>query len=194
MNVPALKIRHLPKLFAHLAKGLSPFVCIALLCNTAQVSADSESGAAAEYAVKAAYIYNILRFISWDENSALARSETLDICLFKTDPFNHYLDPIRKKSIGNKQIKLRTINDISQSSSCHLIFINNGDFEIDKIKHSNSILLGNTIDFVKKGGLFSFYIENNKVRLGANRNAIAESDLNISSQLLEVCQLYGEQR
>ena len=192
MNVPAPKIRHLPNLFAHLAKSLSPFVCITLLCSTVQVRA--ESGAAAEYAVKAAYIYNILRFISWDENSALAQSETLDICLFKTDPFNHYLDPIRKKSIGNKRIKLRTINDISQSSSCHLIFINNDDFDLDKIKHSNSILLGNTIEFVKRGGLFSFYIENNKVRLGANRNAIAETELNISSQLLEVSQLYGERR
>ena len=160
------------------------------MCGIGNVRA--ESGSAAEYAVKAAYIYNILRFVSWDESSPLAQTETLNICLFKNDPFNHYLDPIRKKSIGNKQIRLRTINEHSQSSSCHLIFVDNGGFDKDKLVHDDSILLGNDIEFVINGGLFSFYIENNKVKLGANRNAIDKTKLKISSLLLEVCQIHGD--
>ena len=163
------------------------------MCSISNARATPETGSAAEYAVKAAYIYNILRFVSWGENSSLARSETLNICLFKKDPFNHHLDPIRKKSIRKKQIVLRTIDDLSESSTCHLIFINNGEFDKNTIINSDSILLGNNIEFVKSGGLFSFYIESNKVKLGANRNAINKTELNISSLLLEVCQLYGEQ-
>jgi hypothetical protein len=191
LNTPASKIKHRSKPFAPLAKGLSCFICLILLCHVGFARANPESGSAAEYAVKAAYIYNILRFVSWDKDTPLARSETLNICLFKEDPFSHYLDPIRKKSIGKKQIELRTIDEFSQSTSCHLIFINDGNHDLAKLKNSNSILLGNNIEFVKKGGLFSFYIENNKVRLVANRNAIANTNLNISSQLLEVCRLYG---
>lgn len=194
MIIPAVIIRHLSGSFASLAKVLSTFICITLACSISHVRANPEPGSAAEYAVKAAYIFNILRFVSWDEDSPLAQTETLDICLFKKDPFSHYLDPIRKKSIGKKQIKLRTINDIPQSSSCHLIFINDGDFDKNSMKHGDSVLLGNSIEFVKDGGLFSFYIENNKVRLGANRQAIANTNLNISSQLLEVSRLFGEEQ
>jgi len=194
LSVPAVKIRRQTRPFASLAKGLFAFACITIICSITPVRAEPESSSAAEYAVKAAYIYNILRFVSWDESSPLARSETLNICLFKQDPFNRNLDPIRKKSIGNKQIKLRTIDDHSQSASCHLIFISNGNFDKDKIIHSDSILLGNDIEFVKNGGLFSFYIEGNKVKLGANRTAIDKTELNISALLLEVCEIYGERQ
>ena len=194
LNTSTSKIKHRTRPFASLAKGLSSFIYLALLCHVGFARANPESGSAAEYAVKAAYIYNILRFVSWDKNTPLARSETLNICLFKEDPFSHYLDPIRKKSIGKKKIELRTIDKFSQSTPCHLIFINNGNYDLDTLKNSNSILLGNNIEFVKNGGLFSFYIENNKVRLVANKNVIANTNLNISSQLLEVCRLYGKEQ
>lgn len=194
LNTPANKIKHQSRPFAPLAKGLSSFICLLLLCYVGLVRANPESGSAAEYAVKAAYIYNILRFVSWDKGTPLARSETLNICLLKEDPFSDYLDPIRKKSIGGKKIELRTIDKLSQSTSCHLVFINKGNYDLDTLKSSNSILLGNNIEFVKNGGLFSFYIENNKVRLMANRNAITNTNLNISSQLLEVSRLYGEEQ
>ncbi len=194
LNTSTSKIKHRTRPFASLAKGLSSFIYLALLCHVGFARANPESGSAAEYAVKAAYIYNILRFVSWDKNTPLARSETLNICLFKEDPFSHYLDPIRKKSIGKKKIELRTIDKFSQSTPCHLIFINNGNYDLDTLKNSNSILLGNNIEFVKNGGLFSFYIENNKVRLAANKNAIANTNLNISSQLLEVSRLYGKEQ
>jgi len=199
LNITTTKFRRPSRTFVFLTKGSLCFICIILLCNISYARTNSEANGAAEYAVKAAYIYNILRFVSWDKNTPLAQSDSLNVCLFRDNPFNRYLDPIRGKSIGNKKIKLRTINDVSQSASCHLIFIDDNDyFDTEKIKQqikrSDSILLGNDIEFVKNGGLFSFYIENNKVKLGANRSAIADTELNISSQLIEVCQLYGEQK
>jgi len=108
------------------------------------------------------------------------------------------MDPIRKKSVGKKQIKLKTINKASESDLCHLIFISNkNDFKAiitdQSFKHSDSILLGNDIEFVKEGGVFSFYIENNKVRLVANKKAIANAEFKISSLLIEVCKLHGEE-
>ena len=48
--------------------------------------------------------------------------------------------------------------------------------------------------FVNEGGIFSFYIEDNKVRLVANKKAIANAEFKISSLLIEVCKLHGEER
>lgn len=156
------------------------------------------SDAADTYAVKADYIYNILRFVRWPASSPLASTKSLNICLFEDDPFDRYLAAISKKSISKKQIKLKTIIKPSDASSCHLVFFEDSEqLEIFKdndtpFKPGDSILLGDDIDFVKNGGLFGFYIEDNKVRLGANRTAIANTDLHISSLLLEVCKLHGE--
>ena len=170
---------------------------IFLSCNSyADTSAGNET--ADEYAVKAEYIYNILRFVSWPDSSPLASTESLTICLFKENPFGLHLDPISKKSIAKKPIKLKTIMNPSEAGSCHLIFISDSR-ELDNFKDglqlddNDSILLGNDIEFIKNGGLLSFYSDNNKVRLGANRTAIANTPLEISSMLIEVCKLHDEE-
>ena len=169
---------------------------LTLSCNS-YAESRTISETADEYAVKAAYIYNILRFVSWPASSPLANTQSLNICLFENDPFDQYLAPISKKSISKKQIRLKTIIKPSDASSCHLVFFEDNE-QLEVFKDSDapfnpgdSILLGDDIDFVKNGGLFSFYIEDNKVRLGANRTAIANTDLHISSLLLEVCKLHG---
>jgi len=198
LNCYANKNRYLTKPFIKRIKGLLFIACTTTLsCNSyAESTAISET--ADEYAVKAAYIYNILRFVSWPDSSPLANTKSLNICLFKEDPFDQYLEPISKKSISKKQIKLKTIMQPSDASSCHLVFFEDNE-QLEMFKDTNtpfnpsdSILLGDDIDFVKNGGLFSFYIEDNKVRLGASRTAIANTHLHISSLLLEVCKLHGE--
>ena len=54
----------------------------ALLTTTklnTRLTADNKS-TVSEYAVKAAYIYNILRFVSWDKSRQLSHAETLSVC------------------------------------------------------------------------------------------------------------------
>lgn len=181
----------------HVIKSLHRYsFFILLLASYNPAMADTGRITATENAVKAAYIYNILRFVSWDASSPLAQTESLNICLYNSHSFRHNLDPIRKKVIDGRQIRISNISDVEQTS-CHLIFFNdnkpvNAEVIIELSQNSNAILLGNDNSFIKHGGLFSFYIEDNKVRLAANRKALAKTRLNISSLLLEVCQLYGE--
>lgn len=199
MNGCVDKSRNSTKSFIHNIKGLLFLVIsIVLSCNSHAESGQANE-TANEYAVKAAYIYNILRFVSWPESSPLASTESLSICLFKKDPFNHYLDAISGKTVGNKPIRIKTIIKPSDATSCHLVFIKDSKelvkFKANhQLKYTDSILLGNDIEFVENGGLFSFYIENNKVRLGANRTAIDSTRLKISSMLIEVCKLYGDDK
>jgi YfiR/HmsC-like len=188
----------LTKSFITKIKGLIILgLAIVLSSNSSYAGATAIDTTADEYAVKAAYIYNILRFVSWPDSSPLAHTKSLNICLFKEDPIDQYLAPISKKSINRKPIKLKAIMKPSDAGSCHLVFFedkeqlamldDNGTLPFP----SDSIFLADDIEFVKNGGLFSFYTENNKVRLGANRTAIANSHLQISSLLLEVCKLHG---
>ena len=83
MKLATTKISHLARPFTLLAKVMLTFACIISLNSVSHAKANTENTSAAEYAVKVAYIYNILRFVRWDEKPPLAQSESLNICLFK---------------------------------------------------------------------------------------------------------------
>jgi len=177
--------------------GMLPMV-FALLATAnlnTTLAADSKN-TASEYAVKAAYIYNILRFVKWHERSQLSHTETLNVCLTNDNLHKQSLAPIEKKRIKDKQIQLKSMARLTQSEDCHLIFIDKAKTDIteltQQLKHDDTILLGNNIDFVRHGGLFGFHITDNKVKLAANRKSIEKSRLKISSLLIEACQLIGE--
>jgi hypothetical protein len=186
------------KAFADISKGFLLLALLFALVSTPEIKAASGNKASAGYAEKAAYLYSILRFVYWDDDSQLAQTESLNVCLFKHDPFGHSLDSVRGKTIGNRQVKFKTISSTEQSGLCHLIYFSDkSDYRILKsepsFEHEDTILLGNDIEFLKAGGLLSIYIENDKIRLAANRSAINNAGVNLSSLLLETCQIYGEE-
>lgn len=197
MKTSAIPIQEHLKRVRHWLLLLSICFCLVITGKPNPAHAEANKSTSTEYAVKAAYIYNILRFVDWEEPSPLSKTESLNICLKQDNRFQQHLTPISKKSIKGKQIQLKIINRLEDSEGCHLIFIDNNDSTdiarvIQELKHSDTILLGNNIDFVSRGGLFGFHIIDNKVRLAANRKTLEQSRLKISSLLIEVCQLIGE--
>jgi len=183
--------------FIRLQSMLAACVCCSILFSSNMHAAETNN--AAEYAVKAAYIYNILRFVSWPDGHLLAQTDTVNICLLKQNPFKQYLEPIKSMAITGRSIRLKTIQSLKSSSDCHLIFFQQEEQQETPlfkqfIQSSDAILLGENIEFINDGGMFGFFIQNNKVKLGANRKAISNPDIHISALLLEVSQLFGEQQ
>ena len=197
MNLYLNKNRLQAKSFTENLKG--PIILALTIILNGNCYAGTGNETASVDSVKATYIYNILRFVSWPDSSPLSNTESLTVCLFKKNTFALNLDAISKRSVGNKDIKLKTIMVPAESAPCHLVFIDDktitANFKDEFLLENNdSILLGNNIEFVKNGGLFGFYIEGDKVGLAANRAALAETDLEISSLLIEVCKLHGKNK
>jgi len=155
------------------------------------------SNTSPEYAVKAAYIFNILRFTEATDNSVFANTHEIKVCLLGNNKFGQYITPIESKNINGKPLSIVNINSLQQSLDCNLIFIgDSSSYSANEIsKHLGDkkiIIVGDDLNFVKNGGMFAFYIENKKVRLGLNRNTLDSSGLKVSSLLLEVCTTFGD--
>ncbi len=145
-----------------------------------------------EYKVKAGYLYNFTKFITWPEDN----SKTFNICIVGEDPFGDLIDPIEQRSAFGRAIKLFRFNRFNKKQRCHILFISTsindnvllkGMLVIDDT-HA-SLTVGESNGFAVQGAMIGFVNRLGKVKLQINLKALQQSGLKISAKLLEVAEL-----
>jgi hypothetical protein len=139
-----------------------------------------------EYKIKAGYLYNFTKFITWPEDHA----ETFNLCIVGDDPFGELIDPIEQRSVISRPIKLSrfgTLGSINKEPHCHILFVSSSikytpaDRNVD-----NTLVVGEGGDFIAQGGMIGFVNNQGKIKLQINLKTIKQSNLKISAKLLEV--------
>ncbi|WP_305909374.1 YfiR family protein [Methylomarinum sp. Ch1-1] len=148
---------------------------------------------ALEYKVKAAYLYNFTKFISWPDK----QSETFNLCILGEDPFGPLLKPLEQRSAMDKPIHLIRLDTLDQARQCHMLYI--GDetrvrsAELAASSAVNSLhgvlTVSSQPSFAKSGGMIGFVIKEGRVRLQVNLAALKKNGLKISAKLMEVAEL-----
>lgn len=153
-------------------------VCVAVTPLAAQ-----EPGL--EYQVKAAYLYNFVKFIDWP---SAARQGPLTICTAGMNPFGMTLDDlIRGESIGGRAIAARTIQ--SPQADCDVVFVPRSVAAGDYLRAARTapiLTVGETPDFVTQGGIINFVRDAGMVRFEIDQAAARRAGLVISSRLLRL--------
>lgn len=180
-------------------RATAALLVTSLACSLSISTTTFANNTSPEYAVKAAYIFNILRFVESADNSLFNNVDEIKVCLLGENKFGQYISPIEKKHINDKPLRIVSKKLIRKTKNCQLVFIGNTNSyppeEILKILGNKKIIVvGDDVNFVKRGGMFAFYIKNKKVRLGLNNNTLNLSGLKVSSLLLEVCTTFGDQQ
>ena len=150
-----------------------------------------------EYKIKAGYLYNFTKFISWPENE----SETFNLCIIGKDPFGSIIDPIEKRTVKNKPIRLYRFQSIAEAKYCHIIYFGGSNQHLRKIDLAlsgiltigsieNSLTVGETKKFSQAGGMFAFFLKEGKVKLLINQHALKKSNLEVSAKLMEIADIY----
>ncbi|GMR01383.1 MAG: hypothetical protein BMS9Abin19_0762 [Gammaproteobacteria bacterium] len=178
-------------------KNVAMTVALIFLFITPQLSSADKTSP--EYAVKAAYIFNILRFVESADNSLFDDIDEINICILGESKFGQYITPIETKQIENKPLRILKQTSLQQTQQCQLVFIGNTQLylpeEVSKVLGDKKVIVvGDDMDFVKNGGMFAFYVENKKVRLGINKDTLDKSGLKASSLLLEVATAFGDSK
>jgi hypothetical protein len=144
-----------------------------------------------EYQVKAAFLYNFVKFVEWPPE-ALARQETLVLCVFGKDPFKGALDEVVDgKTINGHPLQIRKANDPAATRSCHVLFVsameNSRGGEITRAIRSFNILTVTEVGrSVEHCSVINFLMEDQRVRFQIDTSAAARAGLKISSKLLQL--------
>lgn len=174
-----MKIIHLPGVFFGIVLLFSQYV----------IAADD-----VEYKVKAGYLYNFTKFITWPEDN----SETFNLCIVGEDPFGDLIDPIEQRSAFGRPIKLFRFNSFNKEQRCHILFISTSIKDNLLLKGmlvihdvDKTLTVGESKEFAAQGGMIGFINRQGKIRLQINLKMMQQSDLKISAKLLEVAELIG---
>jgi hypothetical protein len=144
-----------------------------------------------EYQVKAAFLYNFVKFVEWPA-APNEQKDPLAICILGQDPFDGALDRITQgKTINDRRIVIRRTNDIAIARSCQVLFVSLSETsrltEIVKALRDTSILSVSDIGrFCQSGGVIAFAMEGQRVRFQINVKAATRANLKISSNLLQL--------
>lgn len=149
-----------------------------------------------EYAIKAAFLYHFSTYVEWPPEDFPADGEPFVIGVYRSDPFGGALAQIaRSKKVAGREIVVRLIQSPESVDGCQILFVPESVPAEEQIALLRELrgkavfLVGESPDFVVRGGDVQFYVENNKVRFAFAAGAAKRQDLKVSSKLLSLAKI-----
>jgi len=159
---------------------------------------DSSSPMLTEYHVKAAYLLNFSKFVTWPEDSFAGPDAPFRISVLGEDPFGDVLDrTILGKTLGGRGFRIERLQNRDEVPACHILFICASEEthykEIFNMLSKRSILtVGEGEDFTAMGGMIGFVKKSRKIRFAINNKAAGRAELKISSKLLRLARTHDD--
>ena len=165
---PARRLRQL---------ALALAVLLPVLPGSAQTSLEAK--------VKAAYIFNLTRFVEWPTLPA----DSIHICVLGNSPVGQLLT-----ELGGRQVKERTLridhNGNLDLARCQVLFIADAAGEWREVlagaQNLSLLTVSDLEGFARGGGIVGFYRDKGKIRLEINPRAASQANLRISAKIMEI--------
>ena len=153
-----------------------------------------------EYTIKAAFLYHFSTYVEWPPNAFPASDQPFVIGVYQTNPFGSSLDQIAKtKKVTDRSIAIRKLTSVDGLQTCHILFVPASvsaaqqDAILGATQGSLVLVVGETDDFIQRGGDAQFFVEGNKVRFAFSAEVAKRSDLKVSSKLLSLAKIIPRQ-
>lgn len=180
-----------------------------VLTEAAFASEDSNQPAIREYPIKAAFIYNFIKFTDWPEKKIADSNEPIILGIIGDDPFGDAFEPVKDKQVTGRKVLIERFKSFEEAEKsdtsnkielqrkiealrkCHLLFICSSEKDnlaeiIEALRGSSVLTVGEIPNFLVAGGIIKFLVEEDKIRFEINLDASDEAELKISSKLLRL--------
>jgi len=192
-------------------------LCVALSLVCAPAAVHAEPGSIQEYQIKAAFLYNFIKFVDWPKEAMPDGNEPITIGIIGKDPFGQAFEPVKDKDAKDKKVvvkRFKSIADLKKLGEsgkdelnrqieavkkCHLLFVCSSEKEylkdiVNTVKDRPVLTVGEMQGFLEAGGISNFLVEDNKVRFEVNLIAAEHAKLKIRSQLLRLAKRVIEEK
>lgn len=148
-----------------------------------------------EYEIKAACLYNFLKFVEWPESAFSNAASPIVIGILGPDPFGQSLAALIKgETAKGHPLAVLQSQDVRDLLGCHVIFIRATEAPrlpaiMKHLEGKTILIVGESENFARLGGIINFYIQEERVRLEINHKAARSVGINISSQLLRLSRI-----
>ena len=152
----------------------------------------AEAPAAAEYQLKAAFVYNFAKFIEWPPSSFPTASSPFVIGVTGRTALTTALETaVTNRKINGRAIVIKAVETIEATRGTHLLFVAASEDKrlrefVPVLSPAQILTIGESEAFAKEGGIINFVLEGDKCRFDINVDAAERAQLKISAQLLKL--------
>jgi hypothetical protein len=145
-----------------------------------------------EHQVKAAFVFNFVKFVEWPTNAFADESAPIQIGVAGNATMVAALDAaIKGKEVGGRELAVRRVETPEQASEVNVLFLG-ADVDaglttwLAAASKTNVLTIGESEVFRKSDGMIAFVWQGDRLRFEIN---VAEADrakLRVSAQLLKL--------
>jgi len=161
---------------------------------------DKEKEHAREYTLKAAFLHHFFKYTTWPDLKDEKNPPPLQLWVIGDDPFGDILDKTFKgKVLQDRTISIVRKKTVPETIGADMVFAS-GLSSKDRAKliklcsTSATLLVGETDGFATSGAHANFYLEDSRVHFEINTEAVKQSGLAISSELLKLARIVKTER
>lgn len=150
--------------------------------TTRQLSAD-------EYSLKAAFLYNLTKFLDWPPEKFPQEDSSLVIGVDGDGALESFRTVMQGKTIAKHRVEIRLIQNDAEIKDCDILFLTRTQRKPieEKLNLANKaavLTVGETDKFLASGGMIRFYLEGDNLRLEIDNDSIHQAGLSIKANAL----------
>jgi hypothetical protein len=166
-----------------------------LVAATPTLSVGDDQAATMEHRVKAVFLFKFFSFVEWPLEALPASSDSVVIGVLGSSPLLAPLQSLQGQETSGRQLVVRTFASLAEMESCHILYVSPALVdELPADPHSllrpGILTVGEERDFLHRGGIVAFFVEEERVRFEINLEAARKANLKISSQLLSLARIH----
>jgi len=168
----------------------------ALLAATPAAAGRSESTIAPDVALKAAFLLNFAKFVTWP---AQAANGPISICVVGDDRVTvALLDTVRDQVVADHRIEVRRSPERGAWSECQVLFAADAEgrraVDVAAAVKAAPVLTVSDVGGFARTGIIELSVEGGRMRFAINVDAAGRSGLRVSSRLLALARIVRDDR
>jgi hypothetical protein len=152
-----------------------------------------------ENSVKAAFVFNFLRFTEWPAQRFANRNSDLTLCVWLAN--THLSESLRHlagRFVDQRNLRVTEIDQGDELGRCHALFVPEAaqrlvpEGMLRRAESQNVLTVGDAENFAAAGGMIGLVAEGARMRFELNDKAVKRSAIKLSSQLYQLGRLAQE--
>lgn len=166
-----------------------------ILLTALSASPAVQDGVVSEPELKAAYLFNFARHVEWPVDAFPRENAPFVVAILgRADAAEAVERALAGKSVQGRSFEIRRAAGVDGLKGAHLAYVSSGgDIEIKAIlkavEGTRTLTVGESPDFLRAGGVMSFFVEDRKLRFEVNLKGADRAGLVVSSKLLRIARV-----
>lgn len=170
--------------------ALAVLAVVLLLVSSAATRAQAQEPSG-EYALKAAFLYNFAKFVEWPAGTFADTTSPFMMCTLGHDPFGASLDALAGKMVRERALVIKRIRSGGAVTGCQLLYVGPSELAqatdlLRSLRNTPVLTVCDADSCAEAGIMLNMRTAENRVHLDMNLEAVQQTPLKVSSQLIKL--------